>query len=290
MTRTISGALASDLGKNALRLVSMLRIDTRDGATFAFTDHNKPIECDLGDGAVTYEATQSVNVSDVALSVGFEVSSFEVTGPLTDEITRAAVLGGRFRRARARLFIIDHKKRDGHIPILAGRVAGYRVEGPKFVFEIRNAMADILQSQGRVLSPYCTATFGDAQCGVTRVATPVTITAVESAIKFTVDATEADNYFNLGAASFTSGELTGVEMEVFRYTDGVVELFEPLHAKPEVGDTVDLYRGCSKLMKSDDPTIPTCVSYDNGVNHRGFKDVPGTRAYIKVSAPGAAYA
>jgi uncharacterized phage protein (TIGR02218 family) len=274
----------------------MLRLDLADGDVLAFTDHDVSLTFDLGDGGTVYQPWTGIQPSDVVLSVGFDASNFEVTGPIGDVVTRVAVLGGKFRGALARLFVVNWADlTQGAAKIMQGRVATGKVEGSKFTLEIRNA-ADAFNIQwGRVLSPLCSAVFGDAQCTVTKVPVAATITAVTDSFRFTVDlgGDYADDYFNLGTVSFQSGELAGTaDATVFNYdgTTGAIELSEPLPATPEIGDTLNVYRGCSKLLKSDDASLPTCLSYDNVVNFRGWPEVPSSRFYHKVSAPGTAYA
>ena len=60
--------------------------------------------------------------------------------------------------------------------------------------------------------------------------------------------------------------------------------------RSHVGDTLNLYRGCSKLLKSDNPVLPTCLSYGAVADFRGEPEVPGNRTFQRVSAPGASYA
>lgn len=146
------------------------------------------------------------------------------------------------------------------------------------------------QTIGRLLSPYCTADFGDDLCGVTRTPYAATITAVSSDFGFTVDlgGSYDDDFFKLGTVAFTSGALAGTaEIEVFAFSGvGVVSLFAPLAVLPEVGDELTMYRGCSKLKKSDDATVPTCASYANVLRFRGFDQVPGSDRYLRPAVPG----
>ena len=291
--RTLSSALTTHLAGTAHTLCTMMRLDLRDGSTIALTDHDEAIDFDLGDGTATYSPSTGIMPSDVTLAVGLDSSNFEVSGPIGDTVTRAASVGGRFTRARVRLFMVNWANPEAAIKIMEGKIAASRIEGGKFVFEVRNAADAFNQSIGRTVSPYCTADFGDAKCGITRTAYPATITAVSSAHGFTTDLGGAhdDGFFNYGAASFTSGDLSGLaEIEVFSYTGatGVVELLAPFPAVPQVGDTLNLYRGCSKLRKSDDATQPTCLTYDNVVNFRGFPEVPGSLTFLKVAVPGSA--
>jgi uncharacterized phage protein (TIGR02218 family) len=294
--RTLSAELETHLAGNALTLATMLRLDLVNGDVLAFTDHDLPLTFDLGDGSAEYLPWTGITPSDVVLATGWEASNFEVTGPIGDVVTRTAVLGGRFRKAVARLFVVNWADLTmGSAKLMRGRVASARVDGSRFVFEVRNALDILNQSQGRVMSPYCSAIFGDAQCTVVRTAYPCEVTAVTDSFRFTVDlgGSHADDFFNFGSVDWLTGELTGTEEgKVFDYngTTGAVELYEPLIEAPQVGDTLNLYRGCSKLLKSDDATLPTCLSYENVVNFRGWPECPSSRFYHKVSAPGTSYA
>lgn len=293
--RTLTNELQEHIAGDAQTITIMLRLDLINGDVFAFTDHDQELVYDLGDGDTTYQPWTGINPSDVVLVTGFDISNFEVTGPLGDLVTRTAVLGGKFRKARARLFFVNWDDlTQGAGKLMQGRVAVSRVEGSRFVFEVRNALDLLDLSKGRAMSPYCSTIFGDAQCTVVRDVYPCEVTAVTDAFRFTVDlgGVHPDDFFTWGAAAFLTGELTGTEeAKVFDYdgTTGAIELYEPLVAAPEVGDTLNLYRGCSKLLKSDDATIPTCASYSNVVNFRGWPECPSSRFYLKVNAPGTTY-
>lgn len=293
MTRTL-GSLAAHVAGRAHKLAYMLRLDLKDGATVALTDHDRVLSVDLGDGAADYLPDPGVNISDVTLAAGFSTSNFEATGPIVPPFTRAAVLGGRFRGATARLFMVNWADLTDVAAIMRGQVAECRVEGSRWVLEVRNAADAFQQTQGGVLSPYCRTWFGSPQCGIVRTAYPAEVTAVASDDEFTVDlaGVHPDDFFNYGNAAFTAGELAGTdEARVMDYVGatGVVTLFEPLFQPPEVGDAVTLYRGCSKLLKSPDPALPTCLFWGNVVNFRGHPEVPGSRYYHKVNDPGASY-
>jgi uncharacterized phage protein (TIGR02218 family) len=180
------------------------------------------------------------------------------------------------------------------VPIMRGRVGEGRVEGARWVLEVRNAADAFNHTQGGVLSPYCRTYFGSDKCGVARPSVATEVLAPVSLLSFTVDLAglHPDDLFNYGNAAFTGGELAGTdEMRILDY-DGataLVSLFEPLIVQPEAGDAVTLYQGCSRLRMSDDASVPTCLTWDNVVNFRGHPDVPGSRQYHKVTAPGTNY-
>lgn len=294
--RSLSVELQEHLSGNAHTIAMMLRLDLVNGETLAFTDHDNELAFDLGDGDAIYQPWTGISASDVVLVTGFDVSNFEVNGPIGDVVTRAQVLGGKYRKARARLFFVNWKDlTQGAGRIMQGRVATSRVEGARFFFEVRNALDAMNQSQGRMLSPYCSAIFGNSStgCPVVRDAYPCEVTAVTDTFRFTVDlgGAHADDFFNFGSVEFLTGELAGIEeAKVFDYNGatGAVELYEPLIQAPEVGDTLNLYRGCSKLLRSDE-SIPTCFTWGAVEDFRGWPEVPSTRFYMKVNAPGTSY-
>jgi uncharacterized phage protein (TIGR02218 family) len=295
--RTIGVDLAAHLAENAHTLATMLRFDLANGDVLAFTDHDDELTFNLGDGSASYAPWSGINASAVVLSSGFEVSNFEVTGPIGSTVTRAQILGGRFRNAVARLFIVNWSDlTQGAVQVMRGRVAGTRCEASRFVLEVRNVAAVFNQSQGNVLSPWCRADFGVEATGCPVVRTPVacTVTAVTDAFEFAVDidGDYDDNKWFLGTVAFLTGELAGTaEFKVFASdgSSGGLELFEPLPQAPQVGDTLNLYTGCSRLLKHENPIIPTCLSYGAVEDFRGEPEVPGNRTYQRVSAPGSTY-
>jgi uncharacterized phage protein (TIGR02218 family) len=207
-------------------------------------------------------------------------------------------MGGRYRRAVARLFIVNWSDlTEGPARIMQGRVATARVEGSRFVFEVRNAAWAFNVSQGNVLQPICRADFGvqSTGCPVEREWIPCEVTAVESGLVFAVDlgGEYADNHFFLGHVRFLTGSLADTgEQKVFAYdgTSGGMELFEPLVAAPVIGDELEISRGCSRLLKHDNPLIPTCRTYDAVLDFRGEPEVPGNRTFQRVTSPGSSYA
>lgn len=294
MTRSIDTGLLDLLLAGELQTAEILWLRARDGTIATFTTDNAPSTRDLGLGEATF--SEGMTLGALTLASGFEASSGEVTGGLGGQMTRIAVDGGKWDNAQARLALIIPGE-PGFIPLLGGRVAEPRTEGIGWTLEIRNAARIFNDVQGRVLTPYCSATFGISStgCPVVRTPTPCTVVEVIDDFRFRVDigGDWVDDWFNLGAAAFLSGGLAGsADALVFDYdgATGAVELFESLAAAPQVGDTLNLYRGCSKLLKSDNPVLPTCLTYGAVADFRGWPEVPGSRFYHKVSAPGASYA
>jgi uncharacterized phage protein (TIGR02218 family) len=278
VSRTLAVGIAAHLAGDAHKRCGMLRLDLADGSTFAVTDHNFDLDVDLGDGAATYLSGKGILASDLSLSVGFDADDIEI-------VTRTAILGGRFDDAVARFFQVNWSNPGGGaIKLLKGRVVSAEVVGDLFKLSIQSDVARFSQEIGRTITGYCDADFGDARCGYTVTPLAATVTAVTSARLFTVSftGTYADDYFNRGTVTFTSGALAGCRpVEVFDWTGaGAVALWTDLAEAPAVGDTLELRQGCGK-------TLTDCLAYDNVVNFRGFPHVPGSDQVLRYPNSGA---
>lgn len=284
MTRTIPSAIAADLAAGTSTLSRCLRLDLRDGSSLGFTDHDGDMEIDLGDGSLVYSSSTGALPSSVSLSIGLEADNFELTGPLGDLVTREAVLGGRFDRARARLFDADWSSSPSDfVPLMAGKVAESRVEAGAFVLAVRSAADAFNQSIGRVLTPYCSHSFGEGQCQALPQTWTGAVSAATTDFAFSVSwdspmPVEA-NILN-GLVSFDTGDLAGtLPVEVFDLTAGVLGVYAPLAGIPAVSDTFTVTEGCDKLRT-------TCKVKGQILNFGGFPDLTGTDDYLKYPNPG----
>ncbi len=289
MARTLSSAMANGLTSKATTLCAMLRIDLVDGTVLAFTDHDRPLGFDLGDGAVSYLPDTGILPSDLALSAGFDADDIEITGPIGGAVSLADLLGGRFDDATVRYFMVDWRDlAHGAAKLLKGWVVQARVSGDRFTLLCHSEMTRFAQSTGLVISAFCRWDFGSTECGATPETLSATVSAVADDLSFTLtfSGTFANDYWNKGTVDFTSGALAGVRpVEVFDWASGgagtgTVTLLVPLPAAPAVGDTLTLTQGCSKLRAR-------CVELQgDATNFGGFPDVPGTDKVLQYANPG----
>lgn len=295
MTRPVPSPLLTALTQGTVLAGECLVLVATDGTTVGFTSLDEAHVLDLSadGGPASVSCDQGMVLSAITLAVGLDSSFAEVQGPIGPVITEAQVNGGKWDSAEGWLVRVSPGVA-GHAPVLRGKVREPRVEGVRFVFQIRNQADALNQPIGRTITAYCDADFGDARCGVALVPVAATVTGVTDAMRLTVSysGTYADGWFNFGKLTFTSGALDGVTSEnIFAWDatvagTGTLVLFEDLPALPAIGDTLDLFRGCSKIRKADDPAVPTCLTYDNVVNFRGFPDVPGTDQVLRYPNPG----
>ena len=282
--RTADGGMTAHLATRRTKLARCVRLDLVDGSALGFTTHDVRLSVDLVDGAIDYDPEAGVAPSAIVLSLGLKADSCEITGPIGELVTRQMVLGGRFRGARARIFDVRWDAPTSFLRLLGGKVLDARVEGGAFVLEVRSAAAAFNQSIGRVLSPYCSADFGDARCKATPATWGATVAAVTDELTLELDwtgATPTADDVRAGLASFTSGALVGaLPVEVFGLAGDVLSLYAPLVDAPQVGDALTLTEGCDKRRA-------TCVAKQGDANNfRGFPDLTGTDDYLKYPVPG----
>lgn len=281
MSRTLSSALSTHLAGSAHTRCRMLLFILRDGTKIGITDHNKDITFTLPEDEeeVTYSAGSGFKVSDVQTGSGLDAGNYEVTGPIDDIVTLPQLLGGRWRRAVTYLFEVNWKDPTSAIDLMKGSVTVAGPKGGEFRFEIRDDRDKLNQTNGRHITNQCRRVKSTCCINIAP-ETETTVSAVESALKFTVAATITSADFINGRLWFTDGELAGNDpADIFNVTGSVFELQEPLPTAPQVGDAVTLKEGC-------DGSIQMCRDrFDNAINHDGYAAVPGNKA-LQPAVPG----
>jgi uncharacterized phage protein (TIGR02218 family) len=282
MSRTLAAPMVSHLASRSHTRCNMLLLDLSDGTSIGITDHDMSLDYDIGDGVVTYDAGTGILASDIALSAALDADNYEVRGPIGEVVTLEAILGGRFNRARARLFQVNWKSLgSGAIKIMAGDVAEVRPEGGEFVFEIRSDFDRFNQVVGTVITPYCQGTHATC-CVQIAPETATTITSAASALTFNIAATLDPADHRDGRLWFTTGALAGTEpREIYAISGNTVTLFAPLADVPGVGDALTVKEGC-------DRTRATCLArFDNVIELRGgYPETSGSDQILRMPIPG----
>jgi uncharacterized phage protein (TIGR02218 family) len=260
----------------------MLRLDLEDGTVLGLTDHDRDIELDIGDGAGTaiYRADLGVSFSNIDIPGGLDTGNFEFEGPISSIITREAVLGGRFNYATVYPFEVNWKAPDtGRREFPKGNLTEINIEGGKFKAQVRDLRDKFNQVIGNVITNLCKAEHA-ACCVNIGAETATTVTAVASALEFTVAATLTDNHVP-GRVWFTSGDLVGTRsVEIYSRSGNTITLFAPLVELPQIGDALVVKEGC-------DRTRTMCRDrFDNVLEFRGYPEVPGSDQVLRMPIPG----
>ena len=125
-------------------------------------------------------------------------------------------------------------------------------------------------------TPGCIYNLFDSGCGLDKssFAQAATVLSGSTARVLLSGLTQADEYFELGTVTFTSGENIGATRTVRSYTTGSMTLSYPLQHTPAEGDTFTAYPGCDKRMS-------ICESkFVNKARYRGYPFIPVPEATI----------
>ena len=284
MARTIPAPLLAEMTAEDSFVIECLLLVARDGSRRALTSHVDALTIDFDvDGNGPDVFAPGLTLSALTMTTGLDAGHAEVRGAIDDDFPLAAMLGGKWTGARA--WLVQHSPGiAGIAPLMAGRVRDVTPGEEEWVMEIRGHADAFNQVIGDLITPYCHAELGDGECGVALSPVAATVTAVVDAMRFTVSfsGTFADDHFNLGKVDWLTGDLAGTEaLQVFNFISGgaglgAVEMFEPLVALPQVGDTMNLFIGCPK-------TRAACRDlFDNVVNfRRGYPETPGTPTLLR---------
>jgi uncharacterized phage protein (TIGR02218 family) len=186
----------------------------------------------------------------------------------------ADINAGLYDFAELEIFMVNYADLPaGKLQLRRGWIGEITFGKNQFVAEVRGLAQKLSQRIGDIFSPLCRASFADAKCGKSSptYTSTASVTAVESRQVFSASAlTQAAGYFNFGKVSFTSGENSGLEMEVKDFANYKLTLVLPLPYEIAVSDTFNIIAGCDK-------NFDTCkTKFSNAINFRGEPHVPGS--------------
>lgn len=261
--------------------VICLRIVPVTGSPIYLTRHVR----DLVMGGHTYLSASGYDFSGYSATAGFSPSLIDLEG-----ISGLAGIGyneiasGIFDNARAYLFATTwNAPVEDEEPIVASFLGKATLMDQSYKIEEIGLLDALNQSVGLTYTAACSRTFGDAGCGISLPSLTVTgtLTGVTSSLIVRDSARgEAADYFAYGTLAFTSGANAGLKRrEIKRHeADGTIEVFEPFHYPPVIGDAYSLIPGCRKRLQD-------CRDkYSNILNFFGFTNVPTSSQYSQVGA------
>lgn len=275
--KTIPAALATHLAGDTWTVATLWEIIRTDAIVFRFTDH----DADLVVGANTYLA--AVGYAPTAIKHGVDASTdnMETHGILDDlGIRTEELIAGLFDHAVVTINLVNWASpSDGTAPLLKGYIGDVSAESGEFTAELMGLSQKLRKSLGELYQPACPADLFDTRCGVNPASFTATgaVTTATSQIQFTDTArTEADDYWNGGLLTFTSGENAGLAMDVkSSLATGVLILYEPMPFDIAVTDTYSIQTGCDKILD-------TCKTrYNNIANFRGFPHIKGLTELLR---------
>lgn len=276
--KSLSVALQTHLDGQLSKLATCIKITRTDATVYGFSNHDRAFAF----GGVDYLPAAGFNPTDIASNLNLDTDNVTVEGLLADDsITEDDLRAGRWDYAAFRIFQInwsdlsqgDKKDRAGHL----GEVTVHR---QTFMAELLGLMDAYSTSVGEITTPACRANLGDARCQVDVVPFTVTGTIATAAADFftMTDAarTEANNYFNEGVITFTSGSNNGLSYEIKSSTAAGTLVTKMPMAYNAAGATYSLVAGCDRRLE-------TCRDrFANVVNFRGEPWLRGNDAAVAI--------
>lgn len=286
--RTISAALQAHLEGELTTLAMCWKIQRRDGVVKAYTDHDEPVVYD----SVTYTPLESgrpspyrQNAQLTPASLDLEMSFASTTG------TESELRAGLYDHAEAWTFQINWADTSmGIVKLARGRLGEVEIRDNQARIEFRSLTQLLVTPVGRIYTPECDASLGDAWGGPPRCKVALapytkagTVAAVTDRKQFTIAGAasgQAGDYYNYGKITFSTGANAGISMQVEDYngTNQMITLFEPMPFTVAAADAFTLIAGCDRRWE-------TCKTrFSNKDNFRGFPHIPGLDKALTVPA------
>lgn len=273
-----SSAFRAHLERDCTTLCHCWRVIRRDGQSFGFTDHDRPLDIDGN----LYAPESGFAQSETRSALGMAVDTVDIEGALSSDLLSPADLAaGLFDGATVETFLVNWRD-PAQFALLRRAVIGRITQADgRFIAELESIAASLDRPNGRYLCRLCDAQLGDARCGVSLAASRFNGSGVVMAIvaPATLQVSGLDGFtggwFASGIMNWTSGVLGGRSVTVLdhkRTPEGLLLVLPPTEPIPEPGTGFSIVAGCDKRFA-------TCKSkFSNPVNFRGFPHLPGNDA------------
>jgi len=261
-------------------LAQVFKLVLRNGEVMGFTSFDQDIIFE-DEPLVTYKAFSGMTPTAISSSSQFNVDNLDVEGFLEDErITEADLKYGKYDYAKVvigELNWADLPYNWSKVNIKRkGKIGEIKIEGGKFIAEIRGLTQSLQSNIGSLFQTTCRANLFDGKCQVDSTAYKSfgSVTSITDNILIYTTLDRAAAYFDNGVIKFTSGLNNTLSYEVKTWDGTKLELQIPANYKINVADTFEIVRGCDK-------TIKTCQDvFGNAVNFRGEPYIPITSQII----------
>jgi uncharacterized phage protein (TIGR02218 family) len=262
-------------------------ITRKDGAVFAFTDHDLPLKF----AGYEFRADTGLSALALAQSTGLSVDNTEALGALSDiSLREDEIEQGRFDGAEVRAWLVNWADPLQHWLNFRGHLGELTRAGGGFRAELRGLAEGLNRPLGRVYQKPCSAVLGDGNCrfdlaqeGYAQSLPVQTVTGARRFAWQELLSYDAD-WFTRGRLEILSGPAEGlwgtIKADRMEGSARVIELWEPIRGRVEAGMQVRLVAGCDKRVE-------TCrLKFNNFENYQGFPDLPGEDWVVSVPSSG----
>lgn len=274
--RTLDIGFASHIASGATTLCTCWTITRTDGLVLGFTDHDAA----LGFDGVEFTPAHGLDGSEAPRRLGPQVDTGEVLGVLhADAISADDIALGRYDGASVVTWRVNWRDVSQRLELRRDTIGEIVREDGVFRAELRSGQHALNVPRGRVYSPLCDATLGDARCAVA-VSAPefsagATVMVVRDRWRLEIAGLGGfePGWFALGMARWQDGRRAGLgdqivshqrigDADIFGFALAVGDWVAP-------GDALVAEVGC-------DRRLATCRDrFGNLRNFRGFPHIPG---------------
>jgi uncharacterized phage protein (TIGR02218 family) len=272
--------MQASVAKDATTLGWLMAITFADGSVRRFNSFGAAA---FPFGGHDYAGWPGFQISNLRETSGSEPPTVDIDRGLSGQglITFTEAVTGLMSGRPVELIVVDFVSGASHVPASKWRIGQVTTtrEG-NASFELVSLERRDRQLMLSTFEPGCQHRFGDSGCGVNLVPLTADVVVVSSADANTVvisGATQADDYYNLGAIKFTSGQNAGLAYDIRDWTlsTGMLKLFSPLKRPLAAGDAAQLRPGCDKSEGA-----AGCGRYNNLTRRLGFSDLPDDKISI----------
>jgi uncharacterized phage protein (TIGR02218 family) len=281
--KTVQPALAAHLAGEATTLARCWVLSRVDGVVMGFTDHDR----DLTVEGVPCRASTGLDAAEATATLGLAVGGGDVSGALASAgITEADVSAGRYDGASVASWLVNWREPAQALCTGRASIGEIRRSDAGFIAELRGEAHRLDEERGRLFTAQCDADVGDARCGVAIGPYGGSVNATDGRFMLTsADLTAVpDGWLTGGRLTMLGGGNDGfsTEVKLHRRGSGGAELSlwqaAPMPIAPGNSFTVTL--GCDKRFT-------TCRDrFGNALNFRGFPQMPGNDALIRIARQG----
>lgn len=254
-----------------------VKITRRDLTVEAYTSFDR----DLTVSSQLYRSIAGYTPTGVGRNVNLRPDTIDIAGVLDGVVfVKDDLRAGDYDGADIDIIIIDWitSTKVGN-SLIVGKLGQWRIDNDKYTIELNSIESLLGKPFGRTVSLDCPWDLGDADCGFTLTTDTGSVTSQGTpANRVFVDTsrTEADDYYNGGKVTFTSGDNNGRTMDVKRWVNSTktFELFEPMFADIATSVTYNVTRGCDKRFSTCRDTFSN-LTPTTGKGFGGFPYLPG---------------
>ena len=301
--RNASPATLAILASGQWLLAELYDIALTNGQVYHFTNFQTPITASVyspAAGPFTWQTGLTIKRGTVTQSVGSKGGNMSITvSPQLDSPNAPVLINGYPFLQACRLGFLDGATLQMNKLFMSPPAPGTQLDTSPgatgwFKGECQQVQAgrlsakitvnDYLSMLGQQYMPRqlfgaaCFHQVYDAGCGLLKANFTVSgsVTSATDGAHFDTNLTKADDYFDLGVITFTSGANDGLTANVATYKNasGALVLRYPFPKTPAVGDTFTIYPGCD-LQQS------TCTNkFSNGGRFSGQPYTPTAETVI----------